>query len=481
MKWLPNFLRRRKPQKVRRYDGAKSSRLTSFFASTKSVDAEIRYDLRTLRDRCRDLARNNDYARRYVNLMLTNIVGENGVTLQSKARNSDGTHDLNANRHIEDAWRLWTKKGSCTVDGKLSFLDCQKLVVQQLAVDGECLVHLVRNVRNPFGFSLRIIDPDFLDEEYNEILPNGDEIRMGVEQSPDGKVKAYHLFRAHPHEDVITRSGRHHRQRISVTEILHIFRIERPGQTRGVPPMAATLLDMKQLDGYIEAELVAARVAASKMGFFTSEKGEEYQGEETDEDNSPIMNAEAGTFEQLPQGVNFQAFDPQHPTTQFGIFVKQILRSVAAGLNVSYASLSNDLESVNYSSIRQGALEERHYYKQEQQFLITHFLQPVFESWLLMAMTSGAVNLPAQKFEKFANPHWQPRGFGNIDPLKETQSHVLGLQNGLITLQDVAAIHGRDVETLFEQLAQERKMAESMGITLAFGGNQDQSGADNGE
>jgi lambda family phage portal protein len=413
--------------------------------------------------------------------MLTNIVGENGVTLQSKARNSDGTHDLNANRHIEDAWRLWTKKGSCTVDGKLSFLDCQKLVVQQLAVDGECLVHLVRNVRNPFGFSLRIIDPDFLDEEYNEILPNGDEIRMGVEQSPDGKVKAYHLFRAHPHEDVITRSGRHHRQRISVTEILHIFRIERPGQTRGVPPMAATLLDMKQLDGYIEAELVAARVAASKMGFFTSEKGEEYQGEETDEDNSPIMNAEAGTFEQLPQGVNFQAFDPQHPTTQFGIFVKQILRSVAAGLNVSYASLSNDLESVNYSSIRQGALEERHYYKQEQQFLITHFLQPVFESWLLMAMTSGAVNLPAQKFEKFANPHWQPRGFGNIDPLKETQSHVLGLQNGLITLQDVAAIHGRDVETLFEQLAQERKMAESMGITLAFGGNQDQSGADNGE
>ena len=137
-------------------------------------------------------------------------------------------------------------------------------------------------------------------------------------------------------------------------------------------------------------------------------------------------------------------------------------------LNISYASLSNDLESVNYSSIRQGALEERHYYKSEQRFLVEHFLQPVFEVWLLMAMTTNKVKLPVFKFEKFAKPHWQPRGFGNIDPLKETQSQVLGLSNGLLSLQDVASIHGRDVESLFEQIQQEQELASSMGIGLAF-------------
>jgi lambda family phage portal protein len=467
-KEIKDFWKFRKAQSKRRFDAAKTSRLIDFFSSTKSADSEIRWDIRVLRDRCRDLARNNDYAKKYIALMKTNIVGEHGVQMQSRARNEDNKLDKAANFVLEKEWREWCKKGNCTLDGKVSFIDCQTLVVDQLSTEGECLIQIVKNAENPWGFALAFLDNDLLDEEYNARLANGNEVRMGVEINKRGRTVAYWLWDEHPYEDLVRQPTNRKKRRVPAEEILHIFKVSRPGQTRGIPPMVTSILDLKQLDGYIEAELVASRVAASKMGFFMSERGDGYEGESTEDEYNPVMNAEAGTFEQLPEGVSFTSFDPQHPTNQFGTFVKQIIRSVASGLNVSYASLSNDLESVNYSSIRQGALEERHYYKSEQRFLIEHFLQPVFEVWLLMAMTTNKVKLPVFKFEKFAMPHWQPRGFGNIDPLKETQSQVLGLSNGLLSLQDVASIHGRDVESLFEQIQQEQELASSMGIGLAF-------------
>jgi lambda family phage portal protein len=458
----------KKKQKQRGFDAAKSSRLYDFFSSTKSADSELRFDMRQLRDRCRDLARNNDYAKKYISLMKTNVVGEFGISMQSRARNDDRSLDRVANSILEEQWKAWGKKGNCTIDGKLSFIDCQSMVMEQLATEGECLIQIIRDSNLPWGFALKFLDNDMLDEGLNERASNGNEIRMGVEEDDNGKVVAYWLWTQHPFDDVVRKPSQNKRVRVPAEQILHIYRQERPNQTRGIPPMVTAILDLKQLNGYIEAELVAARVAAAKMGFFTSEKGDEYVGEGTDEEYNQTMNAEAGVFEQLPEGMNFQTFDPQHPTGQFASFIKQIIRSVASGLQVSYASLSNDLESVNYSSIRQGALEERHYFRAEQRFLIEHFLQPIFEAWLLMAMTKGKVNLPAFKFDKFANPHWQPRGFGNIDPLKETQSQILGLNNGIMSLQDIASLHGRDVESLFEQLQQEKDLAASMGIDLAF-------------
>ena len=165
--------------------------------------------------------------------------------------------------------------------------------------------------------------------------------------------------------------------------------------------MAAAINALKMLHGYREAELVAARVSAAKMGFITSPDGDGYTGEDLEDTHAPIMNAEPGSFEQLPAGMTVQSFDPQHPVTAFSDFHKAVLRGISSSLGVSYAALASDLESVNYSSIRQGALDERDHYRTLQQLMIDHFVMPVFEAWLAAAMTSGSVNLPMTKYEKF--------------------------------------------------------------------------------
>ena len=65
-----------------------------------------------------------------------------------------------------------------------------------------------------------------------------------------------------------------------------------------------------------------------------------------------MMNVEAGTIQQLPQGTDLSNFKLTTQQLRLTRFSKTVLRQISAGLNVSYNSLSNDLTSVNYSSIR---------------------------------------------------------------------------------------------------------------------------------
>ena len=292
---------------------------------------------------------------------------------------------------------------------------------------------------------------------------------MGVEIDEFGRSVAYHLLKTHRGDHEFAQAYSRDHTRVKAENILHLFQCDRPHQTRGVPPLAASMNALKMLHGYREAELVASRVAACKMGFITTPDGDGYAGDDFEDTNTPIMSAEAGSFEQLAAGQSITTFDPTHPTTAFSDFHKAVLRGVASSMGVSYASLASDLESVNYSSIRQGALDERDNYRTLQSFLIAHFVEPIFKSWLTSAMTAGSINLPMTRYEKFANSViYRPRGFSWVDPVKEINAQVTGIENGLLSLQDVANNYGADIEDVFESIQREKELAEKYGLSLAF-------------
>ena len=93
-----------KPQK-RSYNGANVSRLTSDWLSpSTTADEEIRRDLKKLRGRCRELERNNDYVRRYLDGMENNVLGAHGIGLQMKVMDQPRHPDRFANFAIEKAW-----------------------------------------------------------------------------------------------------------------------------------------------------------------------------------------------------------------------------------------------------------------------------------------------------------------------------------------------------------------------------------------
>jgi len=460
----------KKPSFKRSYAAANPGRLfADFKSSERSADSELSPVLKVIRSRSRDLVRNNSYAKRYMSLLKTNVIGGKGFNLQCKALDSVGNLDVSGNSAVEAAFLSWSKAGNPTVDGKLNWVDAQKLALETIARDGEVFIVKHRSADFKDSFAIEFIESDQVDETKNEKIANGNEIRMGVELNKFKKPIAYHFTTYHPGDyDYTTISSSKKSLRIPADRVLHIYIPLRAGQTRGEPWMSPAMAGLKQLGAYIEAALVSARVGASKMGFFTSAGGDGFIPDDLD-NQVPIMDAEPGTFHQLPNGVDFTSFDPQNPNNEFESFHKSVLKSIASALGISYTSLSNDLEATSYSSIRQGALEERDFYRDTQQFMIDHFARPIFESWLSSAMEMNNFGIPVRQYERFSSAsEFRAKGWSWIDPLKEMNASVVGLKSGILSLQDVASQYGKDTEELMSQIARDRDIAEQFGVKYAL-------------
>lgn len=451
----------------RTYAGAKSDRLTAdWVTGNQAADEVLRWQLPTLRARCRDLAENNDYARNFFRKIKVNVVGPSGIGMQSKARLKNGNLDNRANDLIESAWSAWIKPQNASVCGTLSLRDILNIAIESVARDGDVLIRKVRGYDNQFGYALQLLEADMLDDRYTERLANGNTVIMGVELNPWGRPVAYHLWQQHPGVSSAIQSTANKRLRIPADEIIHAFIKERPTQHRGVPWMHTAIIRLRMLGAYEEAALVAARIGASKMGFYTSPLGEEYQGDGVDDQGNPITEAEPGAFERLPEGWDFKEWNPQYPHGEFPTFHKAMLRGIASGIGAAYNTLAGDLEGVNYSSIRAGMLDERDSWKTLQQWLIGSILEPIYETFIEMAIVSGKIPFSATEIDRLNAPQWHPRTWDWVDPLKDITARVESLNAGITSRTAICAEQGIDFEDLCEQIAKERAIMKKHGIEL---------------
>jgi lambda family phage portal protein len=465
------------------YTGAAGTRLTlDWIATILSADQEIRGNLRLLRARGRELSRNNPIAKNFLNLLAANVVGHKGISYRPQVRNNDGKLADPINKAIAAAWEDWGKRGNCTVDGKLSWRALQDLVVKNTASDGEVFIRKIGGFRgNKYRFALQLIDADQVDHLYN-VPPSkdGNEIRLGVEVDKWGRPLAYYVNPGHP-SDI---GGSLLRERVPADQIIHLFDAERISQTRGVTWFHAVMMQLRMLEGYIEAELVAARTGAAKMGWLEHVDAEGY--EDPNPDRKYTFDASPGTIETLPPGMKFVSWNPDHPSNAFPNFVVTIMRQIATGLGVSYNALASDLVGVNYSSMRSGLLIERDQWKRDQSWLIESLCEPVMFDFLSFALLAGSLKLDSRDPEKFKAGKWEPRGWQWVDPLKDVQAAVLAIGARLKSRDSIVSETGEDIEEVFEQISAEETLADDLDLDLTLpsatkptGAPTDQSEEDN--
>lgn len=451
--------------RVRNYQGAKSDNFTADWMTTNLVaDDILRWQLPKLRARSRDLAANNDHMKNFLRKLKVNVVGHKGITLQNKARLRNGDLDKSANRRIEEAFRRWSKTQNCSVCGELSLRDILNLAIESVGRDGETLIRMVRGYDNPFRFALQVLESDHLDENLNTDLPNGNKIRLGVEKNPWGKPVAYHLFTVHPGESM---AAGQKRVRVPAEEIIHVYLKERASQSRGVPWAHTAIIRLRMLGAAGEAAVIALRIGASKMGFIIEPEEGEYEGDAKDEQGNAISEVEPGLLERLRHGSEFKEFNPNWPNGEYAPFEKAMLRGVSSGLGCSYNSLANDLEGVNFSSLRSGLLDERDGWKVIQEWFIEHTIDRIFPVWLEMAILSGQLPYSITDLGRLNAPQWQPRRWPWVDPLKDVNAQVTALGSGLTTRTRICAEQGEDFEDIVEQLREEQALLKEAGITLS--------------
>lgn len=470
------------PSRVRSFAAGTPSRLTAgFVTANSSLDADLLVSLNTLRARSRHLTQNNPYGVKYLAMVSANVVGHQGFTLQARCIETKylktkaqlvTTPDNIANRAIESAFAAWSARGVCEVTGKHAFADLCRLFARTVAGDGEVLVRRLRGKSlNPFGYALQILDIDRLEVGYNAQMPNGNIVRMSVEIDTYGRPVAYWLRSTHPNDSGPGVGVGVQRERVPASDIFHCFIASRPEQRRGVPWMTAAIESLYHLGELDQSALVAARKGADTLGFFVSPDGSPPNVD--GEDDSPIEVSVAGTFDTLPEGYDLRAYESQYPSAVYGEYVKANLRRVASAIGVSYNGLANDLEGVNFSSIRAGLLEEREQWMQIQDWMIDAFLVPVYRDWLQMALGTGAIvmengsALPAAKYDKFSAHTWQGRRWPWVDPLKDIEASISAVNAGLDSPQRQAAEQGRDVEDVLDDIAAFQAMVKEKGIVLS--------------
>lgn len=437
------------------------------------IDHFITLRQSTLVARSREQWSNNDYMRAFVRKCRQNIVGHHGVRLQAKVALANDKADKKSNDAIESAWREWGKAGNCDVTGKLSWRELQDLAVEHASRDGEYIFRKVYGAdAGPFGFALQVLDPQRLPVSYQDSSfgDNGNFIRQGIEFNRYGRPVAYH-FNSTDEWDAYfyySVSGKGF-VRVPAEQIIHGFISEWASQRRGIPWAATSLFRLHHLAGFEDAAVQNARASASKMGFIEYEQGFGPELEEG-ENAAESINAEPLSFHELPEGAKIAEWNPQYPSGEFAVFNKAMLRGAGAGMGVAYNGLANDLEHVNFSSIRDGKVDERDNWKELQTWLIEKLCEPVFEEWLKVALLVGLIvrkdgkPLPAARIAAYRNVQWQARRWEWIDPKSDITAKVTAIRGGLTSPSQVIREQGHDPETVYKEIAEDMDLMKAAGI-----------------
>ena len=226
---------------------------------------------------------------------------------------------------------------------------------------------------------------------------------------------------------------------------------------------------LRDMGGYTESELTAARAAANIMGFVqqsldTVDPGDFEKLKKVDR----FIKSEPGTFQRLLPGETFNGFAPSRPNAQLDGFMRYMLREVASGVGVSYESLSRDYSQSNYSSSRLALLDDRNQWRVLQSWLIRNYLNDIYREWLDAAVISGVVRIPDyfNRKEHYQKVRFKPRGWSWVDPQKEVQAYVLAVQHGFMSRSDVIAAigNGQDREDVDKMIKSDRERAKALGL-----------------
>tara|TARA_R100000084_G_scaffold25676_1_gene9160 strand:- start:470 stop:1903 length:1434 start_codon:yes stop_codon:yes gene_type:complete len=440
--------------------------------SQSSADAEIKGNLRRLRDRSREMVRNNPYARQAKRTTQINVVGS-GIKLQSQVLQLRGNkRDNKINQAIESKWKEWSQADSCDCAGKNNFQEFEWLAAGAMCESGEAIFRIVRRAfgESKIPIALQILESDLLDEDYSGPKLNAaNEWRNGVEVNEWGRPVRYAMLTRHPGDNFV---GGHPSANVKhlflpAEDIIHLFMPERPGQNRGVPWFHSVMADVHQLQGYEEAAVIRARAGASIMGFITNNEGE-LIGDDV-ENSQRISEFEPGTFKYLSPGETVSVPDIDSPDQQFEMFVKNKVRRFASGFGCSYETLSRDFSDTNYSSSRLSLLEDREHWRVVQKYLIDSLHKRVFKEWLNLAVLSGELAFADYELrpERYNKAKWMPRGWSWVDPLKEVKAFREAEQAGYLSKADVISSYsGGDYDETISALAREQQFAADAGVKL---------------
>ena len=444
-------------EQMRKYSAAGRGRRTSdWMVQRASADAASAMGFGEMRDRARDLMRNNPWARRIVQVWSDNLIGE-GWSFKAK----DGRRNGRRGKDVTKLMQAWMKDPlQCDYYGKANFDGLAKQVVQAWKGSGEVLIRwrtpssaTMRRLGLRVPLQLQVMEADWIDEAND--TPGGESggyTKRGIIYDAEDKPVDYWLYNYHPGESA-------HRvvsvvsNRVPAEQIIHLFTPERPGMTRGVSCLAPVMIRLRDVQDLMDARLLKEKVAACLAAAVVDPDG---AGDQKSTIGSRI---EPGGIVRLAPGQDIRTINPP-ATNELPQVIKGYLLEIAAGVGITYEELTGDYSGGSFTQGRMGWIGFQRRLKSDtwQELEPTVFRRVA--QWFFTASSAAGINTDGLVGD------WTPPKRELFDPQSETSSTRDRIRSGLLPPQEAIRAEGYEPEDVIELWLEWMKMMDDAGITL---------------
>lgn len=445
--------------KRRLYDAAQGGRLSEGWQSGKrSADAEIAVAGGMLRDRSRDLVRNNPLAAQAVQVLVNNIVGPG---IRPRAKSGSKARDKKVDKLFED----WSARSDA--HGHTDFYGLQALAVREMIEGGDLFaikrpLARSRRRRGSVPLEIELFEAEHLDESRQALSGElGRQVREGIEYDATGRRSAYWMLPDHPGDATAHWRNGQGSVRIPVGDVAHLFERQRV-QSRGVPWGAPAMVALRDHGDWQLAEMVRKKTEACLVGIVL--------GDETGEAGvaPSIEDAYGERVEQFRPGMLAYArngktveFNQPHGTGGVAEWNRVQMHIIAAGYRVPYALMTGDLSQANFSSNRAGLNEFRRMVDQVQWQIVIPMLCKVIWDWFCeAAFTAGLIDTPEVPVE------WAPPKFESVNPKQDAETDLIEVRAGFASRSQMIAKRGYDPVVMLEEIAADNAAADEASLIL---------------
>jgi lambda family phage portal protein len=430
-----------------------------------SGDEAVRWAGQDLREQARHLEQNHDLARGALNILVANIIGPAGITVEPQPRRTDGSiHDELA-RAIGELRRHWNRRPEVTWSH--DWPSAERLLARSWVRDGEVFAQHVMGTApwidhgSRVPYSIEMLEADFVPMDYDDIEQG---IIQGVRRNAWGRPLGYYVYRQHP-------GGRTGARRdyiaIPAERMAHLKLIDRIRQGRGVSVFASVLGRLDDIKDVEESERIAAKVAASMAAVIRKGSPDLYTA--TAFENGQTAPRELKfrpgmIFDDLLPGEDISLIDTKRPNTGLEAFRKGQLRAGASGIGITYSSWAKDYDGT-YSSQRQELVEGWSAYGVMQAEFINGISRPVHENLIALAIASGELIVPSDVVpETVDDALYIGPQMPWIDPESEAAAWEVLERNRYASGPEIIRRRGQNPADVLEQEAKWQRAIDKAGL-----------------
>lgn len=447
-------------ESLRHYDAGSGGRSNAnWIATNQSGEYTDRYSRDIVRARARDLERNSDMMNSVVGPFIRNVVGR-GFVLQAE------TDDSELNQQIEDLWKVWCKKRNCDITGTQSLNQILRMAVRRKRIDGGILFVKRYTTGGILPFKLQLFEVDELDSTRTAPKHKNCRVVGGIEynqyNAPVGYWIRQYAIDGFEQIDPVY---------ISAEDCIFYFSKKRPSQLREMSDVAHTISRVRDASEFMTAVGVKQRVEACFSLFIKKQQPTGTIGRSGTVAARETYDGKMltpGMIKELNAGDDVVVVNPQGQATDASSYIKLQQHLLGAGQGISYEATARDMSETNYSSARQGLIEDAMTYAEEDE-LLAEILSEIYETFVISAVLAGRLLIPdfwgnREKYLRHSFTH-PPKDW--IDPERETKANQVALQSGQITFKQICAQNGQDWKKALEDMKEVADYAAALGLNLS--------------